>query len=199
MNSEEKSARGGSSQVTEALATKVCPQCGQVLFADMDVCYGCLHDFSREVDVGSLGLPVTLLEHLEPKHCCLEDVETGQPLSGERKEAHAGGAVAPDVLALHVRSDDVELTVPLPSNGVMVGRLSRNDVVLHARSVSRHHVLIIPCDGKAQVIDQGATNPALLDGVEVTSSAVMGIGDVLDVCGVLFSLVKVGGGVTDVS
>lgn len=28
--------------------TKTCPRCGQVLFADMDVCYGCLYDFSRD-------------------------------------------------------------------------------------------------------------------------------------------------------
>lgn len=28
--------------------TKTCPRCGQELFADMDVCYGCLYDFSRD-------------------------------------------------------------------------------------------------------------------------------------------------------
>lgn len=27
-------------------ATKSCPRCGAILFADMDVCYGCLYDFS---------------------------------------------------------------------------------------------------------------------------------------------------------
>lgn len=27
--------------------TKVCPQCGELLFADMDVCYGCLYEFPR--------------------------------------------------------------------------------------------------------------------------------------------------------
>jgi len=29
-------------------ATRVCPRCGEMLFADMDVCYGCLYDFTRE-------------------------------------------------------------------------------------------------------------------------------------------------------
>lgn len=28
--------------------TKACPRCGELLFADMDVCYGCLYDFSRD-------------------------------------------------------------------------------------------------------------------------------------------------------
>jgi len=28
--------------------TKICPRCGEVLFADMDVCYGCLYDFARD-------------------------------------------------------------------------------------------------------------------------------------------------------
>ena len=28
--------------------TKTCPRCGQVLFDDMDVCYGCLYDFTRD-------------------------------------------------------------------------------------------------------------------------------------------------------
>ncbi|MBQ9007034.1 MAG: hypothetical protein IJ092_11800, partial [Atopobiaceae bacterium] len=64
---------------------------------------------------------------------------------------------------------------------------------------SRQHVLIVPRGHEAQVIDQGATNPALLDGVEVTSSVAMGLGNVLDVCGVTFRLVKDGGGVTNVS
>lgn len=27
---------------------KTCPRCGQELLQDMDVCYGCLYDFTRE-------------------------------------------------------------------------------------------------------------------------------------------------------
>ena len=45
-----------------AEATKVCPRCGARLFADMDVCYGCLYDFSRHEmgreggeDTGAVG------------------------------------------------------------------------------------------------------------------------------------------------
>ena len=32
----------------ESPGIKVCPRCGQALFADMDVCYGCLYDFSGD-------------------------------------------------------------------------------------------------------------------------------------------------------
>ncbi len=187
-------------QPTEVLATKVCPQCGQVLFEDMDVCYGCLYDFSRKVDVGSLGLPVTLLEGKGQKGGSADGAGEGQQQAldtrdvSPSKEPEAMGAYA-----LRVSSEDVELTIPLPSSGVMVGRLSTNDIVLRSRSVSRHHVLIVPCEREVRVIDQGATNPAVLDGVEVASSAVMMPGSTLDVCGVLFTLVREGGDVTDIS
>ena len=32
----------------EAGGLKTCPRCGAKLFADMDVCYGCLYDFATE-------------------------------------------------------------------------------------------------------------------------------------------------------
>ena len=35
--------------------TKVCPRCGQLLFKDMDVCYGCLYDFSRDAKRARMG------------------------------------------------------------------------------------------------------------------------------------------------
>ncbi len=38
----------GTSDGEKQQATKVCPRCGEVLFADMDVCYGCLYDFARD-------------------------------------------------------------------------------------------------------------------------------------------------------
>ena len=33
--------------VPEGYGEKRCPRCGEVLFDDMDVCYGCLYDFGR--------------------------------------------------------------------------------------------------------------------------------------------------------
>ena len=38
--------------------TKICPRCGQILFTDMDVCYGCLYDFTRDHHGNAGGGPV---------------------------------------------------------------------------------------------------------------------------------------------
>ena len=44
-------AQGGD----EGFETKTCPRCGEVLFADMDICYGCLYDFSQARGETSAG------------------------------------------------------------------------------------------------------------------------------------------------
>ena len=43
----------------EGYGEKRCPRCGEVLFDDMDVCYGCLYDFgrNREEDLARAGIP----------------------------------------------------------------------------------------------------------------------------------------------
>ena len=46
---------GASEAGRGAGLTKVCPCCGQRLFADMDVCYGCLYDFRRRSGGGGSG------------------------------------------------------------------------------------------------------------------------------------------------
>ena len=40
--------------------TKICPRCGAKLYADMNVCYGCLYDFSRNAST----IPVLTPEQL---------------------------------------------------------------------------------------------------------------------------------------
>ena len=37
-----------SSYLFTPAATKVCPVCGTTVFEDMNVCYGCLHEFDKE-------------------------------------------------------------------------------------------------------------------------------------------------------
>ncbi len=41
----------------EAMNTKVCPRCSAVLFADMNVCYGCLYDFNWVSKAPSIAQP----------------------------------------------------------------------------------------------------------------------------------------------
>lgn len=38
----------GTSERTDEVGVKTCPRCGEMLFDDMDVCYGCLYDFSKD-------------------------------------------------------------------------------------------------------------------------------------------------------
>lgn len=53
---------------------KRCPRCGETLFDDMSVCYGCLYDFEREpyrppegLDVTPLSSPSARAAHLAPE------------------------------------------------------------------------------------------------------------------------------------
>lgn len=58
MGREDVRAPGGGEERTAgegAGLTKVCPCCGQRLFSDMDVCYGCLYDFRRRPGGGAGG------------------------------------------------------------------------------------------------------------------------------------------------
>lgn len=38
----------GTSERANEAGVKTCPRCGEMLFSDMDVCYGCLYDFSKD-------------------------------------------------------------------------------------------------------------------------------------------------------
>ncbi|WP_028263314.1 hypothetical protein [Atopobium fossor] len=48
--------------------TKVCPSCGATLFADMDICYGCLYDFTKTYEPPQIGVadevPLDVYEQL---------------------------------------------------------------------------------------------------------------------------------------
>lgn len=186
---------------TEELATKTCPQCGQMLFQDMSVCYGCLYDFSRE---GARRVPLLPDPVLDGRMEVVEseDLEEEPTLVADDGASVFGGVtrVAHEPkrgLALFIQTGDVDLTVPVPSQGLMVGRLATNDIVLHSRAVSKRHVFVIPCGWTLLVQDQGATNPAILKGQEVTGGQTMCLGDTLNICGSLLTLVEGKAAVSD--
>lgn len=174
-------------------ATKRCPRCGQELFSDMEVCYGCLYDFTRDRDPAGMpqdfvGNSETLVSEVPwglgfaPDGSDADD-EADTALVCAQPQESAGGR-----LFVRIQSESVEVTVPLPPDGLLVGRGSVCDVILHSRAVSRHHVRIVPRGDGAVVEDCGSTNRATLRGREVESTEAMDLGDVLSVCGTLFSL-----------
>ena len=72
--------------VGNTIATKTCPRCGQLLFADMNVCYGCLYDFSRharaEKSPGATGAAMPALEEeLLPGDLLPEELLPDEPVS----------------------------------------------------------------------------------------------------------------------
>lgn len=176
-----------------AVGTKRCPRCGQELFADMEVCYGCLYDFTRER--GSGGMPQ---DYVGSGQTLVSEVpwDLGLPPAELHPEddaatalvAAAPAAGGPGALCVRIQSESVEVTVPLPADGLLIGRGSVCDVILHSRAVSRHHVRLVPRGAGAVVQDCGSTNRATLRGHEVADSEPMDVGDVLGVCGTLFSL-----------
>lgn len=154
--------------------TKVCPRCGSELYADMNVCYGCLYDFTREPSrEGRPELPLGTLG---------EDGETTLDLSAESPRPGMS-----EVGAL-VRTPSVDLWICVPPQGVSVGRDVANDVVLHSRAVSRRHLRLVPTPDGMEVGDQGATNPTRYHGRDVRGTVVVPYGDSIDVCGCVFTM-----------
>lgn len=155
----------------EAYATKMCPRCGSELYADMDVCYGCLFDFDKQPQ------PV-LLPSCEPVEGQVDDGDTAD-LSAVARVCFGGEAR----VGVLVRTVAVDVWRALDEEGVVVGRDSSCEVTLHSPAVSRRHVRLVPVPEGMEVIDLGSTNPATYRGREVTGRVVVPYGDSIDVCG----------------
>lgn len=155
----------------EAYATKVCPRCGSELYADMDVCYGCLFDFDRRPEAA-------LLPPCEPVEE-REDAGDTEDLSAVVRVCF-GGERRVGVL---VRTVAVDVWRALDEEGAVVGRDGSCEVALHSPAVSRRHVRLMPVPEGMEVIDLGSTNPATYRGREVTGRVVVPYGDSIDVCG----------------
>lgn len=154
--------------------TKVCPQCGQELFSDMGVCYGCLYSFDdarREMTHGLADLP----DFDEPDFG--DDGAKGSPESG------------PEGMMLKISTGDAQATIPVPKDGLVIGRDALSDVVLKSRAVSKRHVRVIPLSNAIIVEDLGSTNPALYKGREVRETAVVHVGESFEICGTVCTVV----------
>ena len=203
-------------------ATKVCPRCGEELFADMRVCYGCLYEFPPGRDVptpASPAVPKTeetasvaeepLLPELVEDEPFLWDVglppaESGWEddtldLSGVGNKAIATAASSPDTqpssreVLCWVRTPSMEVRLPIPNEGLVIGRDQTCDVVLRSHAVSRSHVRILPAqDGEEgmRVIDLGATNPAIFSGREVRGEVLVPLGWTVSICGAFATPVR---------
>jgi hypothetical protein len=169
---------------------KKCPRCGQLLFADMNVCYGCLYDFIRGEDPGELvestcqshDLPLPQLEEVLMRDGPECDDPIGATTSIEPKETCQ---VDPErgVATLWIRTGDVDVAVPIPDRGLRIGRAPANDIVLHSQAVSRAHIVITEASGGIDVHDLGSTNPALFQGRPIEGTVLVPYGETLLLCG----------------
>lgn len=203
-------------------ATKVCPRCGEELFADMRVCYGCLYEFPPARDVtapASSAVPKTEESASAAEEPALPGLVEDEPflwdaglppaesgweddtldLSGVGNEAIAMAASSPETqpssreVLCWVRTPSMEVRLPIPNEGLVIGRDQTCDVVLRSRAVSRLHVRILPAqDGEEgmRVIDLGATNPAMFSGREVRGEVLVPLGWTVSICGAFATPVR---------
>jgi hypothetical protein len=203
-------------------ATKVCPRCGEELFADMRVCYGCLYEFPPARDVtapASSAVPKTEESASAAEEPALPGLVEDEPflwdaglppaesgweddtldLSGVGNEAIAMAASSPETqpssreVLCWVRTPSMEVRLPIPNEGLVIGRDQTCDVVLRSRAVSRSHVRILPVqDGEEgmRVIDLGATNPAMFSGREVRGEVLVPLGWTVSICGAFATPVR---------
>ena len=150
--------------------TSRCPQCGAIMFSDMDTCYDCL--YGRDSDAGWDGDVVPLEAY--PEDVCGATIEE-----------------MPAKWALRMSTASVDVVIPVPDTGLMVGRGTSCDVILHAKSVSRQHVHVEPDAEGMFVRDLGARNPCSIGGRRVKGEAHMREGETLSICGTSFVLERV--------
>lgn len=178
--------------------TKICPNCGEELFADMDICYGCLYDFSRPPGpMSTMGLGQLVGEGRDgggtraqnagdngKSHECSSDSDATVPL-----DIPSSSLPHWKRKMLWVRSPDMEVKVPIPESELTVGRDQCCDVVLHSMAVSRRHVGFKCVSEGLRVRNLGAKNLATVGGREVQDFCILGHGQTVNVCGTLFTFV----------
>lgn len=156
------------------LETKICPRCGAELYADMNVCYGCLYDFSRGA-LRTPNIPLSLLaEEDGPEDTVNLAAAVAEPLT-ER-------------VGMMMRTSSVDMWIAVSDEGVSIGRAPENDVVLHSPAVSGRHLSITPTPDGMEVSDLNSTNPARYHGREIHGRVIVSYGDTIDVCGCILTM-----------
>lgn len=135
--------------------SKRCPRCGEILFDDMEVCFGCLYDFTREpyrlpegmieakaatepddddlpfdesgFDEQDTGILGTHSVPEEPKHPCMS---SGSVINVGRK--------------LLLRTPELVVGLSLPAHGLTLGYAPDNDVVLKLEGIAEYHLVMVP-------------------------------------------------------
>lgn len=203
-------------------ATKVCPRCGEQLFADMHVCYGCLYEFPAKGNAATASnadTPAPEEAGLAAGDAALPQLQEDEPflwdaglppsdsgweddtldLSGSCEEGCTSAPLVPRsqpscaTVLCWVRTPSVDVRLPIPQEGLVVGRDPSSDIVLHSRAVSRSHLRVLPPEEDEEgmrVIDLGATNPAVFSGREVKGEVLVPLGWTVSVCGALVTPVR---------
>ncbi len=122
----------GTEGVHDEAPTKVCPRCGQELFADMDVCYGCLYDFSRDVTVAH-GSDMAPAGGERPRRPSLTQGFAHDPLAGIELDEPADEEVTEQSVPRHRREGDASADDTLDlSELVMPGEPAGGPAALRA-------------------------------------------------------------------
>lgn len=83
-------------------------------------------------------------------------------------------------ISAHLRAGDGTV-IPVPPNGLRIGRLNDNDVVIDNPKVSRHHAIVVPTPDGVVLRDLGSANGTFVAGTRVTDNRVLGHGDLIRV------------------
>ena len=193
-----------SKRSAKGVATKVCPRCGEELFEDMGVCYGCLFDFDHKPEVPKIA-QVEDLDEVEPWDKGLAPVEDDlgmeetQELPVMVQERTAGASVPaeprtwrPNSLGVRVASGSMEATVSV-ERPIFVGRRPGCAITLRSPAVSRLHLRLCRVSEGVLFEDLEAKNPAMYRGRPIRGQVTLAPGDSVSVCGVRLTVVEQGG------
>lgn len=120
---------------------KVCPVCGSRCFDDMEVCYGCLHDFTRE-DTSPAGQALA-------SPCEGEVEEAVMPAARSSHSPSAAASCAPVANEMPSMPSRVPLiaeqpTTQLPRDGSLGGGVAR---IAQSRVRRGNTHIVVPLDG----------------------------------------------------